>query len=208
MPQMLITLEQVSKRYNYEWVFRNLSFTFTAGNSYAVLGPNGSGKSTLMQCISGYQHFSDGKVEYAFDGKEVTADEIFKHIAIATPYMELVEEMTLIETIKFHHAFKPLTKGKSTDDVIEILQLSKHAHKHLKVYSSGMKQRVKLALAVLSDVPVVLLDEPSTNLDAEGVKWYLDLVQQYTKDKLLIVCSNIEREYGFCKTQIVMSNYK
>src|ERR1700735_2743183 len=120
---MLITLEQVSKRYNYEWVFRNLSFTFTTGNSYAVLGPNGSGKSTLMQCISGVQHFSDGTAMYDFDGKEINADEIFRYFAIATPYMELVEEMTLIETIKFHHAFKPLTKGRTTDDVIDILQL-------------------------------------------------------------------------------------
>jgi len=205
---MLITLEQTSRRFNYEWIFRNLSFTFSAGNSYAILGPNGSGKSTLMQCISGFQSFSEGKIKYAVNNTEVLPEEIYRHLTITTPYQEIIEEMSLAEHINFHRSFKPLANGRSADEVIDILQLSKHAHKHIKFYSSGMKQRVKLALAILSDVPIVLLDEPATNLDADGLKWYLNLVEQYAKNKLLIICSNNEREYEFCKERIVMSDYK
>jgi len=205
---MKIELTSLGKRFNREWIFRKLSFRFTGNNHYAITGPNGSGKSTLLQIIAGSTLHSEGGIEYNDSEKKFEAEQIFKKISFAAPYLELVEEMTLHEFCNFHHKMKGWISFFDTKQIISLSGLEKSAHKQLRYFSSGMKQRVKLAQAIFSNVPVVLLDEPTTNLDEEGIQLYQSLVENYCKDRLLIISSNNKEEYSFCSDCIDMREYK
>lgn len=201
---MKINLRNVGKRFNREWIFRNLDHQFTSGTSYAITGPNGSGKSTLLQIVGGATTLSEGEISYDHNGT-VTTENVYKNISIAAPYLELIEEMTVTEILSFHGSMKPFisslrgTKQSQINEIIEIIGLQKSAHKEIRFYSSGMKQRVKLAQAIFSDVPLILLDEPCTNLDEEGISLYKRLVNDYCKDRLVLVSSNDKNEYDFCR---------
>ena len=204
---MKIKLREVGKRFNREWIFRNLNIEFTTGRNYAITGPNGSGKSTLLQIIAGATTLSEGEIQYFFLNRQLPAEKIFTHISLAAPYMELVEEMTLLEFLNFHSRLKPWLPGMITTQIISFLNLESAAHKQIRYFSSGMKQRVKLAQAVFSNVPLVLLDEPSTNLDAEGIILYKNLIKNFCTDRLVIVSSNDFDEYDFCEIAIDLKNY-
>lgn len=206
---MEIALDKISRRYNSEWIFRNVSYRFVAGNQYAILGSNGSGKSTLLQIISGHLHPTSGKISYNLNGLPVPVEDIFRYVAISGPYVELIEEFTLEEMVTFHLKFRNLRNNTDTRQFIEITQLGRSRHKALKYYSSGMKQRVKLALTILSDVPLVLLDEPASNLDASGIAWYRELVAGHSADRIFIICSNSQpAEHDFCRESILINDYK
>jgi len=205
---MTISLTNTGKRYNREWIFRHCSYTFSSGKNYAITGPNGSGKSTLLQVIAGATLHNEGSIEY-HDGQRTTSNEQhYTNIAIAAPYLELIEEMTAKEMLEFHSKFKPLISSLSIEDMLQIVGLEKAVHKQLRYFSSGMKQRLKLAQAFFSNTPVLLLDEPTTNLDADGIALYLNLVNNYTTGKLVIVSSNVKEEYGFCEEVIEIGKYK
>ncbi len=205
---MKIVLENIGKRFNKEWIFRNLNYEFSAANKYSILGTNGSGKSTLLQIISGSVTPSEGSF-IASDEKGAIRDELlFRQLAYAAPYLELSEEMTWKEAVRFHGKFKPFISGFSEEKIISLSGLETNADKQILNFSSGMKQRAKLSLAILSDTPLLLLDEPATNLDTNGVKWYQDLVGAFAKEKLVIVCSNYNKEeYVFCNKEFILKPF-
>ena len=201
---MQISLEQACKRFNKEWIFKNLSFQFEAGKHYALVGNNGSGKSTLLQIIAGYSGLTKGSIEWdPFD-----ASNIYEQISFAAPYLELVEEFTATEQFEFQSQFKPLQKKLSTEKILTLIGLKTAAHKQIRYYSSGMKQRLKLALAIFSDCPILLLDEPCSNLDKEGYALYDTLMKDFAMHKLIIVGSNDPAEYKFCQAQVNLMDYK
>jgi ABC-type multidrug transport system ATPase subunit len=207
---MTITLSDAGKRYNRDWIFRHFNYTFISGKSYAITGPNGSGKSTLLQCIGGAIALNEGKLHYETTDhtNPVENDGVHPHISIAAPYLEVVEEMTALEFLQFHQNFKPLLPAVPVKEIIAAVGLQNNSHKQIRYYSSGMKQRVKLAQAIFSDVPVVLLDEPCTNLDSSGIALYQQLINDYCCNRLVIVSSNDEAEYGFCGERVSMGEWK
>ncbi len=206
---MNITLEHISKRFQRYWIFREVNYVFKAPGAYALLGPNGCGKSTLLRLIAGMQSSSAGKVFYHNDkGQAVPGTSIFSDISFCAPGMELIEELTLREFLEFHFSFKKPLPGLDIDKIIALTGLKDAEHKPIGDYSSGMKQRVKLAQAIFADTPVLLIDEPCTNLDQQGVDQYKHWIETYGKGRLIIVASNDEREYYFCKEQIVIGDYK
>jgi ABC-type multidrug transport system ATPase subunit len=205
---MKIALSDAGKRFNRDWIFRHFTYSFEKGNAYAITGPNGSGKSTLLQVLSGSMHFNEGTCNWTIGNKQLANEDVYNHISICAPYLEVVEEMTLREFFDFHHGFKPFIPGVSTDSIITTLGLENAASKQIRYYSSGMKQRVKLAQCIFSDTAIVLLDEPCTNLDSTGIELYHQLIYDYCKDRLVIVSSNDEVEYKFCKETINISDYK
>jgi len=200
---MQITLNNVGKRFNREWIFRRFNHQFQSGKSYAITGPNGSGKSTLLQVISGALTHNEGTVQIG-NGQQASINH--QLISIAAPYLELIEEMTAKEMLQFHQQFKPLTN--SIADILQTVGLKNATDKQIRYYSSGMKQRLKLAQAFFSNTPILLLDEPTTNLDAEGVALYQKLIADFTKEKLVIVSSNDKQEYEFCEEVIRIGDYK
>lgn len=130
----------------------------------------------------------------------------YKYLSFAAPYLELIEEMTATEFLHFHSKFKKLTAGIT--EILTETSLNNAADKQIRYFSSGMKQRLKLAQAFFSDTAVLLLDEPTTNLDAEGIALYHSLIEKYGKNRLVIVSSNDEQEYNFCKEVIRIGDYK
>jgi ABC-type multidrug transport system ATPase subunit len=205
---MKITLDNAGKRYNRDWVFRKLTYHFESGKSFALLGPNGSGKSTLIQIIACNQSPTEGTVQFTDGDKKIAVEDVFQHISLCAPYMQLIEEFTLAEQLSFHFNFKPAIEGFTVENVVQLLGMEKHARKQIRYFSSGMKQRVKLCLSLLTDVPVILLDEPATNLDEAGIAWYHQLVSDYLKDRLLIVSSNRVEEYEMCGQRVLLTEYK
>jgi ABC-type multidrug transport system ATPase subunit len=192
---MKITAEKLGKRFNREWIFRNLDFTFDHGNTYAITGANGSGKSTLLQILWGQLPQSTGAVKYELNNTEIPVTEIFHHLSIATPYMDLIDEFTLTEMVKFHFKFKKIRGSHSIEALINRMELAHAQDKLISNFSSGMKQRLKLALAFYSNTNLIFLDEPSTNLDKKSTQWYLDNLMDLPKECLVFIASNQEHEY-------------
>lgn len=206
---MNIVLEQVGKRFQRHRVFKDITYTFESPNTYALLGPNGSGKSTLMRVLAGMQPPSVGKVIHKdASGRVLKQNELFEYVSFCAPGQELVEEFTLREFLEFHFSFKRLVSGLTTNDILEITGLGPMANKPIYDYSSGMKQRVKLAQAIFADTPVLMLDEPCSNLDERGLNQYQQWMGTYAQNRLVVVASNDAREYYFCKEQLRIEDYQ
>lgn len=203
-----IRLEKIGKRFNREWIFRDVNAHFVQGEKYAIVGANGSGKSTLLQLIAGLIIPNVGEIHYKYAESHTSIEiqSVYETISIATPYLELIEEMTPIELLSFHAKFKKLTK--SISEILEEIQLSKAAEKQIRNFSSGMKQRLKLGQAIFSETPILLLDEPTSNLDQQGIDLYHHLIEAYTSNRMLIISSNDASEYRTCSTVYQMDDYK
>lgn len=205
-----IEADNAGKKFIFDWVVRKVSFSLERGQSYTFTGPNGSGKSTLLQLIMGAMPLSEGHIHYyTNDGRKIDQDKWYQYLVLASPYLEVIEEFTLPELIAFHKKFKPLKGDISSAEFIDFVRLSGVQNKLIRHYSSGMKQRVRLGLALLSDVPVVLLDEPTSNLDKDGISWYLEQVNENNfSEQLLLIASNQTYEYEFCKNIISVQAFK
>jgi len=190
---MQITAENLGKRFGGSWLFRDLNFQFTGKGAYALTGHNGSGKSTVLKILAGYLPPSRGEVRWFSDsGEAIPPEAWYAHLAWAGPYTELVEEMTLKEMLGFYSKFKKLKI--SNIELEEKLALGKTTQQ-LKFFSSGMKQKLKLALAFYGTAEVLLLDEPTGNLDARNAAWYQSVLKESLTEKLILIASNEPKEY-------------
>lgn len=205
-----VELSDAGKRFNRDWIFRRVTATFVSGNSYAITGPNGSGKSTLLQAIAGSLQLSEGSISYTFtaNSEQIETENYYSHLAIVAPYLELIEEMTAKEFLSFHSRFKPLLSALSIEEILSVIGLEKAMDKQIRYFSSGMKQRIKLAQAIFANVPILLLDEPCTNLDKPGYDLYHTLIETYCRQKLVIVSSNDANEMDFCRERISITDFK
>jgi len=205
---MEIILNNITKRYLYDWIFRNINQHFSTPTRYAILGANGSGKSTLLKILSGHLSPTKGTIEYKINGLVIDKDDIYQHLSFASPYIDLIEEFTLSETVDFHKQFKPFINNLSTDDFLEIIQLKKAKNKEVRFFSSGMKQRLKLGLAICANTSLLLLDEPTATLDEKSVDWFHQLLEKYAANRLIIIASNEERDVVTCQERISILDYK
>ncbi len=196
---MNITVINAGKRFNRDWVFRNLNLELKSGMHYAITGNNGSGKSTLLQCIAGALYINEGSINYAISDVAIKSENQYEFISICAPYLEVIEEMTAIEFLHYHSNFKPFKKGIF---ILTEIGLLKSKDKQIRYYSSGMKQRIKLAQAFFSDTPILLLDEPCTNLDQKGIDLYNYLISTYCTNRLVMISSNDKTEYKSCFEEI------
>ncbi len=205
---MTIALTQAGKRFGYEWIFRGLTYRFEAGTSYALTGPNGAGKSTLMKVLCGHLSLSKGEIHFEENGRRVEPDVVYRRISMAAPYIELIEELTLSELVHFHARMRPFRNNIAPDQVMEMLQLKGARHKAIRFFSSGMKQRLKLALAIYTEAPILLLDEPTTNLDTAGVRWFAELLEAHSAGRIVVVASNVPEDLRLCTQSLSILDYK
>ena len=205
---MKISLNDIGKRFQRHWIFQNINYEFKLPGAYALLGPNGSGKSTLLRVIAGMQSASTGKVIFSEKDKDIESNSIFSLLSFCAPGQEIVEELTFREFLEFHFSFKKPLNGLTADSIISETGLGSAADRQIADYSSGMKQRVKLAQAIFTDSKILLLDEPCSNLDQAGVEQYRDWMDRFSNERFVIVASNDVREYYFCREQIVLEDYK
>jgi len=203
-----IDLTDLGKKFNSEWIFRKMSYTFHPGLIYAITGPNGAGKSTLLQILWGQMPPSYGTLRYSSRSRSIPVEEIFRHVSVATPYMDLIEEFTLLEQLKFHFALKPAWPGLNEIDILEKMYLTHAKDKYIANFSSGMRQRVKLALAFFTRADILFLDEPGTNLDSQAFAWYLEQLSQLSSHSLVFIASNQTSEYPANAQKIDIMSYK
>lgn len=204
-----IKVSNAGKKYGREWIFRKVEMDIKPGEKLVILGLNGSGKSTLLQAMTGYLTLNEGNIVFENSGKKVDLEKMHEYVSLASPYLELVEDFTLKEQIEHVAIYKSFLKDLSAEKIINLSGLSAHQNKHIKLFSSGMKQRLKLTLAILADAPILFLDEPTTNLDATVIHWYKELIDKYAQNKTIVVCSNsIKDEYVFCNREIKMEDFK
>lgn len=190
---MKIQLENVGLHFKKQWIFKNINQEIAQNDVMAFLGKNGSGKSSLLKICAAYLSPSAGNVSFIHNEKAMSSEHIFAHCAIASPWIELIEEMTLMEFFSFHFSFK---KNKiPIKEIIQEIDLSGKENEYLQNFSSGMLQRVKLAQAFYADTAILLLDEPLSNLDSKGFELYQDLINKYTKDRIVCIASNEPKEY-------------
>lgn len=205
---MTIELNQVGKRYRENWIFKNVTLNFQSGEIYALLGANGSGKSTLLRIIAGIQGESTGTIIHKNKNKIIAPELVFKQISFCAPGMDIVEEMTLKEFLNFHFSFKKLLPGISVPFILKEMDMKSVQNKFIHEFSSGMKQRVKLAQAFFADTELLLLDEPCSNLDLKGGELYQKWINNYANDRILIIASNDQREFEQAQHLISIENYK
>jgi ABC-type multidrug transport system ATPase subunit len=201
---MNIECQTVSKRYTFNWIIKDLTTSFSGPGIYGIAGSNGSGKSTLLSLISGYLSPSKGTINYTLHDQLIERENIFTHMSIAAPYIEVIEEYTIGELLKVYGKLKPLESNFDTKDFLQIAYLEKDRKKPIKYFSSGMKQRMQLLLAIKTDVPFLLLDEPSSFLDAKAKEWFYSLLDSYKQKKLIIMASNDEDDLQACEELITM----
>ena len=206
---LTIHIDNLGKKFVNEWIFRHVSLSILPGEKWVILGSNGSGKSTLLQSLASFLIPTQGSVVWKNNEHIISDDLLYKQLSMASPYMELIEDFTLMELVVHQKNFKPFLNNLSVDDIIRHLYLEEAAHKYIKNYSSGMRQRVKLGLAIMADCPVLFLDEPCSNLDAKAIAWYQQLIETFASQKTILVCSNaVKEEYLFCDHKIEIENYK
>ena len=185
---MELILKNLGKKFEGKWIFRNVNLHLKAGSRTLITGRNGSGKSTLAKSISGLILPSEGTVEYRINSKVISDQEAYKNIQLCGPYIDLVEDFTLEEFLHFHSQFK--TFSIPLKEVIQLGYFEEHRNKYIRNFSSGMKQRAKLLLSLLTDASLTIIDEPTANLDDKTIRWYHDLVGKHAADKTIIICSN------------------
>jgi ABC-type multidrug transport system ATPase subunit len=200
---MEILVQNLSKKFRQEFIIRQFNFTFLSGNSYAITGPNGSGKSTLLQLIAQFTLPNEGKVEML----GVDPELVYSQLTYAAPYVELIEEYTLTEHLEILLKNNYLPASVNLDVLEDFIDLHPGKFKQIKNYSSGMRQKIKLGFALLSDRPVLLLDEPTTNFDEQAKNWFFNRLEQQ-RHKLIIIASNESREIEFCQEKIAIQDFK
>jgi ABC-type multidrug transport system ATPase subunit len=206
---MEIILKDVGKRYQRQWIFRSLNETIMSGERLGIVGSNGSGKSTLLRLLSGAELPTEGELSYSYEDKEISAPEIYKHLHIATPYSELPQELSVKEMYCFQKNFTPYLNGMELEEFVSTIELSGAKDKLISELSSGMQQRLKLGLALLSRSKLVLLDEPCVNFDNKGRDLYKKLMEEYGAERTILIASNRDKdELNYCNRTIDITNYK
>jgi len=199
---MKITIQNLSKRYLYDWIIRDKNHVFESGSITGVNGINGSGKSTFIKMISGYLSSSEGQIEYIHEGKKIDRSDLYQYMTLAAPYTDIVNEYDAEEMFLFHTKFKKLRVALEVSDFLDIVKLKRNKGKQIQFYSSGMKQRLQLALALMTDSKLLLLDEPTSYLDSENKAWFYNLLRQHKDGRTIIIASNDSEDFELCEKVI------
>ena len=200
---MEILAHNLSKKFRQEYVVRDFTYHFQSGNAYAITGPNGSGKSTLLQLIAQFSLPNSGTIEMIGIDPEL----VYSKITFAAPYVELIEEYTLTEHLQILRRNHYLPASVTIESLEEFIDLQPDRVKSIKNYSSGMRQKIKLGFALLSQRPILLLDEPTTNFDEQAKQWFFNRLNEQ-RHKLIIIASNEKQEIDFCTEKISIVDFK
>ncbi|OGU59274.1 MAG: hypothetical protein A2X64_01900 [Ignavibacteria bacterium GWF2_33_9] len=208
---MDIKLKELSKQVGpKETLFTNLNFEAKNSDIVSIVGPNGSGKSTFLKVISGVMKPSKGSIELSIGGEEIKLSEFHKYFGYVAPYLNLYEEFHPLEHIKVISKIRNLKYDeKKALELLEQFNLSRHRFKPIKVFSSGMKQRMRIILSILNHPSILLLDEPFSNLDDKGIEQYKQVIDEIHKQEgLIFIASNDAREISLSNIQINLRDYK
>lgn len=203
----MLTLEalHISKQYNQLAVIHDFSHSFKSQTTYGIIGSNGSGKSTLLKILAGYITPQSGTLSCSIDEKKIAIEQLYRHVSFMAPYIDLIDDFTLRENMEFHFAHKK-TVGPTIEEIMALMQLP--TEKRIKDFSSGMKQKLKLTICVLSDSDILIIDEPGSFLDQTAKTYFQSILQQYNNNRLTIIASNEKNDLESCEEILNIENYK
>lgn len=209
MNNYTLKLEKVTKIFGRRLIFNEIDFEFFQGNIYGLAGQNGSGKSTLSKIISGIISPTKGKVNHFLNKKNIPSEKLHDIIGFVSPYLVLYDEFTAEENL-IHFAKIRGTKYSETKahKLFSEFNLFDRKNELLKTYSSGMKQRMKFLFALLHNPYLLLLDEPTSNLDKSGKDIVYDIIREESKTKCIIIASNESTDLEMCNEIIQIEKYK
>lgn len=206
---MILQAENLSKRFGNQWVIKDFNFEFKPGSKYGLEGSNGSGKSTLLHLCCTYLEPTSGLCQFIDpSGKSIPIEKSYQYFSFAAPYLQLIPHFTINEQLDFTGKMKTWSGGKTTEELLDIMDLKGHRDKLMRSLSSGMRQRVRLVTALAADVDIVFLDEPTTNLDAKGKSWYQDIINAEGDGKTLLIASNEKDDLSQCSEYIQVEDFK
>jgi heme exporter protein A len=191
----------LSRKFDRRQIFKDVNFELMPGSSTAITGRNGSGKSTLIKIIANLLLQSSGSIDLYDGGTKVKKESVYKYIGFVSPYLSLYDEFTGYENLKLISDIRG-SGHENIDNVLRRVGLFNRKDDILKIYSSGMKQRLKIAFAILHEPQILLLDEPTSNLDLEGITVVDDIAHEFSKKGILIIATNDTHERSLCSREI------
>ncbi len=209
MNKFTIELNNVTKYFGRLLVFNKINYSFTSGTVYGITGKNGSGKSTVSKIICGVNSASKGKVKYSLNDNIIPREKIFSYVGFVAPYLVLYGEFTALENLKYFAEIRGAEfNGEKAKYWLNEFQLYKRRNDLLKGFSSGMLQRMKFIFALMHNPEFLLLDEPTSNLDISGKEKVYEIVENISKEKLVIIASNEKSDLGICSEFLNVEDYK
>ncbi|RMG27996.1 MAG: ATP-binding cassette domain-containing protein [Bacteroidetes bacterium] len=189
-----LSFSGLGKKYYQRWLFRDLAWEAASPCRLAITGSNGSGKSTLLRILGGQLNPTEGQLAFFKGAERLSVLRLYPHLSWSAPFVELYQDLSLEEHIRLHFRFKTCLLPRP-EDLIDQLRLRGHEHKKLRYYSSGMRQRAQVGLALFTRSDMLLLDEPTSNMDSHNARLMLELIHTYSQNRILIMASNMEREF-------------
>lgn len=209
MNDFTVKAEALDKTFGRRLVFSGLNFEFKQMAIYGISGPNGSGKSTLVKIIAGLLSPSKGSVKHILNGREISAEKLHNYIGFVSPYLVLYEEFTAWENLTLFSKIRGIQFNRElTEYLLNIFLLYDRKDDFIKAYSSGMKQRMKFIFAMMHSPMLLILDEPTSNLDEEGKGSVYRIINEQGENCIVMIASNERTDLKLCSTQIVLGDYK
>jgi heme exporter protein A len=207
MKTIIFQTDNIAKTFNNRKIFSEISFSLKEKDSIAITGRNGSGKSTLLKILAGVLTPTRGTTELKIDGKIIKSEDYFNQLGLVSPYLQLYDEFTGWENLDFFRRVRNINvEDKYLDELLYRFNIWERRNDYVRTYSSGMKQRLKYAFALIHKPPILLLDEPTSNLDAEGISTVYDTMEEHKRDGILIVATNDSEDIKHCGQVIDLNN--
>ena len=207
MKTIIFQTDNIAKTFNNRKIFSEISFSLKEKDSIAITGRNGSGKSTLLKILAGVLTPTRGTTELKIDGKIIKSEDYFNQLGLVSPYLQLYDEFTGWENLDFFRRVRNISvEDKYLDELLYRFNIWERRNDYVRTYSSGMKQRLKYAFALIHKPPILLLDEPTSNLDAEGISTVYDTMEEHKKNGILIVATNDSEDIKHCGQVIDLNN--
>ncbi|MGA7159542.1 MAG: ABC transporter ATP-binding protein [Bacteroidota bacterium] len=204
MKTISVSVESLSKAFNRRIIFDNITFSLRERQSVAVTGKNGSGKSTLAKILCGLLSPSRGQIRCSIDGEAILTEGIYQHVGLVSPYITMYEEFSGIENLVVFAHIRGL-RGNIIEDSENLLKrfgIYARRNDEVRTYSSGMKQRLKYAAALLHRPEILVLDEPTANLDEEGVGVVRSTMRSQIENGILIIATNDKEDLDYAQSRI------
>jgi heme exporter protein A len=194
-----LQVRSLTRAYGPRRVLNGIDLTVEAGSVLVVTGPNGAGKSTLLRCLAGLERPSSGTVRWMEGDREWNRQERRRRLGFISPELALYDELTGLENLRFFARVRGVAGGdRELGELLARVGLEARANDLAADYSSGMRQRLKWAFALLGEPDGLLLDEPGVTLDESGFTLSGDLIGRARQQgRVVIVATNDSREIGY-----------
>jgi len=204
-----IEINDLVKYFGRRLIFDGISFTFETGNVYGISGPNGSGKSTFVKIVACLISPTKGSIIHKTNNKKIEEEELHNFMGFVSPYLFLYDEFTAEENLMHISKVRGIKFNKERSDfLLSEFNLFERRNDLLRGYSSGMKQRLKYAFALLHNPPLIILDEPTSNLDNSGKEKVYEFIMSEGKTKIVLVASNEDADLALCENVLELNRYK